>query len=97
MVILVMIMESTHMCRSSNSLHRGTDQNSQPILIVVWFDRGCLVPMVMGIDGSQLSDGLGLIVVCVGLEDNDIADFGASFGGRAPRHRRHFHWRFQKL
>ena len=29
--------------------------------IVADFDRGCLVPMVMGIDGSQLSDGLGLI------------------------------------
>jgi hypothetical protein len=30
------------------------------------FDRGCLVPMVMGTDGSQLSDGLGLIVVVLG-------------------------------
>ena len=29
--------------------------------IVADFDRGCLVPMVMGTDGSQLNDGLGLI------------------------------------
>ena len=38
----------------------------QPILIMVWFDRGCLVPMVIGVDGFQLSDGLGLIVVVLG-------------------------------
>jgi hypothetical protein len=46
----------------------------QPILIVVWFDRGCLVPMVMGTDGSQLRDGLGFDHGCVGLEDNDITE-----------------------
>ena len=66
------------------------------------FDRGLVWSWVFGADGNgywwvSTQRWSGFDRGCVRLEDNDIADFGASFGGKAPRHRHHFHSRFQKL